>query len=536
MPRQRISDLGSVGLLSDLVPSMAPPAAWTGMINCTTNDNSIQSVRGERKLFDLQIKPVFHTAYQDPGGRWFVIVSDGVAVHAVDLITKTAKVITPAGDAWASGFISFANLNGVLVVNNAMEGMFYWDTGAALPADQILKPCPGWDAQWRCEYVCAYRYYLVALNMTEADVNYKHKVRWSNSAQEGDLPTEWVAATSNDAGDDLLGESGGAIVGGALVRDSLYIVKEDSIYAMSWIGGEYVMRVDRLKSGVGTRIKRGFFPAMGGIIVFTSSDCLYFDGQNATSIVDMRIRRTIFDTLSEELWELSQVYVAQTTSQIYVSGARAGAINLSDAFVFNYEEKTWGHRRLVNSYGFDTIFVTDAVGTLTWDELGTPAPTSDPYPRFVGGQPWDEQTNGTWNKGVYQPSVPDTIVYESNDSDTAWWVSVLSFELSNSDGTPKYCMAERIGLPIGSADNMAMITEVWPEAVGSATIQISVGGQISEGGTINWDGPYDFVVGKQASIKPRVTGRFVGIRVESQTIQPWRLGALTYDFEPAGER
>ena len=51
MPRQRISDLGSVGLLSDLVPSMAPPAAWTGMINCTTNDNSIQSVRGERKLF-----------------------------------------------------------------------------------------------------------------------------------------------------------------------------------------------------------------------------------------------------------------------------------------------------------------------------------------------------------------------------------------------------------------------------------------------------------------------------------------------------
>lgn len=522
MPRLRIPDLGSVGMISDIIPSLAPPAAWTNLINCSTNDNSIGSMRGERRLFDLQIKPTYHSTYQSPDGRWFVIVSDGVSVHAVDLITKTAKNITPPGDAWASGFTSFANLNGVLVVNNAMEGMFFWDTGATLPADQILKPCPGWDAGWRCEMVCAYRYYLVALNMTEADVNYKHKVRWSNSAQEGDLPTEWVASTANDAGDDLLGETGGAIVGGALVRDSLYIVKEDAIYAMSWIGGEYVMRVDRLKSEVGTRIKRGFFPAMGGIIVFTSSDCIYFDGQNATSIVDMRIRRTIYATLSEELWELSQVYVAPTTSQIYIAGARAGAINLSDAFVFNYEEKTWGHRRLVNSYGFDTIFVTDAVGTLTWDELG--------------GKTWDEQNDGTWNKGVYQPSVPDTIVYESNDTDTAWWVSVISFELGNSDGTPKYCMAERVGLPIGRADQMMMITEVWPEAVGEAVIQISVGAQIAEGGEIIWDGPHNFEVGKQASIKPRVTGRFVGIRVESHTLKSWQLGALTYDFEPAGER
>lgn len=505
------------------------------MINCATNDNAIQTVRGERKIFDLTIKPTYHTTYKAPDGRWYVVVSDGVSVHAVDLINKEAKNITPAGTPWASGFISFANLNGVLVVNNSMEGMFYWDTGATLPADQVLKPAPGWNANWRCAYVAAYRYYLVAMNMTETDVNFPHKVRWSNSAQEGDLPTEWVAAVTNDAGDDLLGETGGIIIGGCVVRDSLYIVKEDAIYGMSWIGGEYVMRVDRLKSGVGTRIARGFAPAMGGIVVFTSADCLYFDGQNAVSMVDMRIRRTLFNSLSEELWELSQVYVSEASSQIYIAGAKAGSIALTDAFVYNYEEKTWGHRSLRNGHGFDTILVTDATSTLTWDELGTPQPLKA-MPMFVGGVPWDQQTDGTWNKGVYQPSVPDTIVYETNDNNTAWWVSVITLTDGDADGNPKYCMAERVGIPIGGADQIMMLTEVWPEATGSIPMRFSFGGQFSEGGETVWDGPYEFIPGTGQSITPRVSGRFLSVRVESQSLGGWRLGALTYDFEPAGER
>jgi hypothetical protein len=535
MPRQRIAGLGSIGFLSDMIPSLAPPEAWTNLINCITTDGAIGSVRGERKLFDLQIKPLFHTAYKAPDGVWNVIVSDGVTVHAYDLINKVAKNITPTGDVWASGFISFANLNGVLVVNSSMEGMFFWDASAALPADQILKPCPGWDADWRCAYVCAYRYYLVALNMTETDVNYPHKLRWSNSAQEGDLPTEWIASLTNDAGDDILGESAGIIIGGAVVRDSLFIVKEDAVYSMSWIGGQYVMRVDKMKGGIGTRIARGFAPAMGGLIVFTTTDCLFFDGQNSTSLVDMKIRRTLFNAISEELWELSQVYVHEATSQIYVSGARAGALNLSDSFVFNYEEKTWGHRQLINSYGYDTILVTDSTGALSWDELGTPAPF-EISSRMEPGKPWDEQTSGTWNKGVYQPSVPDTVVYESNDSNTAWWVSIIGARDVDSLGNPKYCMAERVGIPIAGADRLMMVDEVWPEMTGSATVNISVGSQMSEGESLIWDGPHQFTPGVSSSITPRITGRFLAVKVESQADGNWRLGALTYNTQPAGER
>lgn len=534
--RQRIPDLGSIGWLSDVIPSLAPPAAWTNMVNVSTNDGAIGSVRGERKLLDLTIKPVFHTAYKTPAGVWNVVVSDGVKVFAHDLVNKVGKEITPTGDVWASGQITFANLNGVLVVNNSMEGLFYWDTGAVLPADQILKPAPGWDPDWRCQFIAAYRYYLVALNMTESDVNYPHKFRWSNSAQEGDLPTEWVAALTNDAGDDILGESAGVIIGGAVVRDSLYIVKEDAIYGMSWIGGQYVMRTDQLKSGVGTRIFRGFAAAMGGLVVFTTADCLYFDGQNATSLVDMRIRRTLYNAISEELWARSQVYVAPQTSQIMISGARAGAVNLSDSFVYNYEEKTWGHRGLVNSHGYDTILVTDSTGTLTWDELGLPPDPFNLQPRMESGVPWDEQRSGTWNKGVYQPSVPDTIVYESNDTDTAWWVSVIGAQDLNSNGAPKYCMAERVGIPVGGADSLVMVDRVWPEMVGSTPVDFYIGSQFSEGETVQWDGPHRFVPGVDQSITPRITGRFMSVRVESQYDGNWRLGAMTYNVMPAGER
>jgi hypothetical protein len=535
MPRQRVEQLGAIGLMPDPVPSSIPQNAWTSLVNVTTNDGSLRSVRGERKLFNVSVRPLYHATYVGPTGRWYVVVSDGQKVMSYDLISQTEKEITPAAD-FTGGPVSFTNLNGVMVVNSATDGAFFWDTGAADPLNQILAPLPGWDTDWRCRSIIAFRYFLVALGMKEGNDSFPHKLRWSNSAQEGSLPTEWIPAVTNDAGDDILGETGGVIVGGAVVRDQLYIVKEDAIYSMSWIGGEYVMRVDRLKGGVGTRLERGFAAMQGGMVVFTTTDILFFDGQNSASLVDGKLRNSITNEISEELWERSQVYVHSATSQLFVAGVSAGFQQLSSALVFNYEEGTWGNRRLNFGYGFDEALVTVSADLPSWDELASQAPLNQKYPRMVGGQPWDEQTDGSWNKGVYQPSVPDILLYESNDADTSWWVSVIALSDTDSSGNPKYCRAERVGMPIEGADGMAMVTEVWPEIIGSIPVNISIGGQISDGASPVWDGPYEFIPGVGGSVTPRVTGRFICVRVESRAAGNWNLAALTYQWERAGER
>jgi hypothetical protein len=71
---------------------------------------------------------------------------------------------------------------------------------------------------------------------------------------------------------------------------------------------------------------------------------------------------------------------------------------------------------------------------------------------------------------------------------------------------------------------------------GSAPVDIFIGSQFSEGETVQWDGPHRFIPGESQSITPRITGRFMAIRVESQYDGNWRLGALTYNVMPAGER
>lgn len=528
--------MGAVGMAPDQVSSLLPQNAWSRLFNVQTSAGSIRSSQGERKLFDLSIKPRYHTAYQAPNGRTYVIVSDGANIIAYDVLSQIPADILPAAGIWSSGAVTFTNLNGILVVNSESDGPFYWDVPAALPADQILVPLPGWDSKWRCKAMIAFRYYLVAMNMTEDSKNYMHKLRWSNSAQEGDLPTQWVASLTNDAGDDLLGETAGGIIGGAIVRDVLMVLKTDAVYSMSWIGGQYVMRVDRLKDGVGTRVPQGFAGGIGGLFVFTSSDVLLFDGQNSNSIAAGRVKNAIFTNVSEDLWEFSQVFMFGNGNVVMIGIVGAGSTRLTDAYVYNYVENTWGHKALAFGYGFDQALVTISADMPTWDELGEPNPLNPPMQRMIPGLTWDQQRGGSWNKGVYQPSVPDLLVYESNDTDTAWWVSVVALEDTNSSGSAKYCMAERLGIPAEGADGMAMVTEVWPEIVGDIPVRISIGGQLSENSAPIWDGPHDFIPGVTNSITPRVTGRFICIRVESQSKGRWVLGALTYDWQRCGDR
>ena len=528
MERMRIANLGSVGLNTDVQPYLLPPEAWTQLYNCRTEDGELRSVVGNQKLFDLAIRPTYHTSYVGPTGTPYLVVSDGAKTFIYD-IQGNGTEITPASGAWAGGFVSFPVLNGVLVVNSASDGPFYLDTSVALGPMLAL---PGWDPTWRCREMVVHRYYLVALNMTEGAALFPHKVRWSNSAQEGSLPTEWVASASNDAGSDLAGETPGDIVGGRLVRDSLYIVKEDAVYDMRWIGGQFIFEIDRMKGGVGTKLQRGFTEMLGSLVVVTTSDLRVFDGTRDISIADAKVRKGISNAISDEYWKESQVFYHKPTSTLYLAGVSAGYNQLSNALTYNTEEATWGHRDVRFSYGFDSIFVDTSGNSLTWDDLGTPAPTNGSW---IPGQPWDSQTNGSWDKGLYQAGVQDIVIYEGDDSDLAWWVSVIARTNTNSDGSEKVCRAERVAVPIEGAEGLAEITRVWPEIRGEAPVDMWIGGQMAANGNVQWDGPFRVVPGETESIDPLITARYVSVKLQSEDVGSWSLGSITVEWEPAGE-
>ncbi len=532
MPRQRIDKLGSVGLNTDVMPYMLPPQAWTRMLNVSTQDGDLRSVVGERKLFDISIRPRYHTSYITPQGVQLVVVSDGVSVktYTMDGVEEDITPETP----FSGGYVSFTNLNSVLVVNSEPDGPFYWaGTGTVLKTLADF----GWDASWRCRQMVAFRYYLVALGVNEGTSEYPYKVRWSSAAPEGALPTEWVATPANDAGADLIGETSGHIIGGVLVRDALWIVKVDAIYEMRWIGGDYIMQLSRLKENIGTRLQDGFAPMLGGLAIFTTSDLLFFDGMNSKSLVDQRVRNGIFSQISEEKWDRSLLFVHPESSTLLVAGVEAGFSNLTAALVLNLEEDTWSHRKLTFGYGFDAVYASLTTGQPTWDDL-VPGVTMGlgVTPQWVVGGTWDSQNISPWNKGVFLPSMTDVLVYEGNAEDTAWSAALMALVNTNSDGSAKSCMAERIAIPIEGADGVSMITEVWPEIRGSAPLNFSIGGQMAANGEVFWDGPYTVQAGITESFTPRVSGRYIALRIESNTNGCWCLGSLTVNWERVGER
>jgi hypothetical protein len=53
---------------------------------------------------------------------------------------------------------------------------------------------------------------------------------------------------------------------------------------------------------------------------------------------------------------------------------------------------------------------------------------------------------------------------------------------------------------------------------------------------VQWEGPFDFVPTIDTHITPRLTGRFLALRVESDQIGDWALGGISLQFEAAGDR
>lgn len=556
MPDLRIDNIGAVGLNTDIAPSLLPPNALSSARNVQMSDGSIQSEVGERLVFQngakLDVRPQYHISWIDASQSEWAIVSDGLDVWAY-LISGdgTGQRITPTDDdsptgnpvIWSGGFVSFAILNGVLVINSRTDGLFFWAGGAS-----VLVAATGWDATWRCQQICAFRYQLVALSMVEGVNEYVHKIRWSNSAQDGSLPTDWTIALSNDAGDDLLGETEGRIVGGVNVRDQLYIIKEDAIYGLRYVGGVYINQVTRLEGGVGTRNHKGFCEMRGNLVVITTGDILLFDGQNTRSLADRRVRRSIFDQISEENWDNTQVFYNQFTSVLTIAYPTLDAtLACQWALVYNVEEDTFALSRLNNSYGFDLGYVSDTAVTVPkWDDFGPAAPDSTiPDLAWVATGTWDEQKDGSWNKGVSQPSLPDTLIYESNDADDSWWISVKNFSNSNSDGSPKYCLAQRTGIPIEGARGIVQMNWVWPEINGAliddagndVPIKFRFGSQEVKDGTITWSGGvFDVYPGQTETLDPRISGRYLCWEATSEGLGSWELSALTIYWESGGER
>lgn len=391
---------------------------------------------------------------------------------------------------------------------------------------------------WRASVVRSYKNFLIALNMEEgADqanaVNYSQRVRWSDAAENGQLPASWDDASPEGfASYNDLGNAEGGIVDAAQLRDSMIIYTNKEVHSMTWIGGSQLFAFRRLFSDTGLIAPGCVVEFESQHFVIGSNDIFVHDGATKRSVIYGRIERKLMNEIrgvnpwatkafsnaaKKEIWVC---YVANGTPE----RKGGGTANWFDrAAVWNWQDDTW------------TFYELPSVRALAL------APTPDPDSRNWDEQPgnWDEQVE-PWN--LYD----DNFVNESILGASEFG---YIFMLDSGDKTyyPEYTdtvtMKEQQMIAFMEKQGMDLDQEgakiyeekelfkVWPQVTGSGELKIEVGGQTQLNKANYLEQAQFFDIEEDYVAEFRVAYRYLAFRFESQKPGAWRFSG--YDYEIA---
>lgn len=480
-----IIQVGSTGLNTDVAPALLPPDAITHGDNFLCVAGSVRSPRMRIKRFQVTVEPVYHFTWTTVDNEHKLIVSDGETVLLYDM-DGTGHDLNPSARFTPGSLVTFTDLNTVLVVNSNEDGPFYYDSAGT----GELAALPGWTATDRCRVMASLRYSLVALNMTEDGDLFPQKLLWSNSAQDGDLPTLWAAAADNDAGDDLLGESGGHITGAEQMRGSLWVLKSDSIYEMAWIGGQYVFAVNRRTGIVGGSGNESLVACKNVLAVLSRDDVYLYDGSTANSISDNRVHSNLVSLSENGAYTFIELKYSPNQDFLLVS-LSADGVTAETTLIYSFADNTWSRVNFGSVYGFELSSFEGA------DQL-------------------------------------ELLVLRQNEG--AFWVESFADQY-DSEQASSYVLidgnVERRGIKLG--EQVSVVEKVLPVARG-ATFSISFGVQETQDADPRWTPYYTVTPSVREFIPVRLSGSYFCWRVNAASYEPWYLDALDVRVRPAGDK
>lgn len=512
--RQEIKN--PVGILTDPNPSDLPPASWSGGRNIRFRNGKVQKAQGHDRVFGLfptGTGEVIHTMpfLVNATPYWFVNFSNKIyrttGTSWVDM-TRTSGDYTASPDyRWNGGF-----LNQVAVLNNGRDLPQSLKTN-----DNKFVDLPNWPATHRCKIMRPFKNYLVALNITADSVNQPTVVKWSSPADPGEVPATWDPAdATNDAGENPLADTPGAIVDGKKLRDQFIIYKEDSVYAMRYIGGVFVFAFQQLYDDVGMLAPNCAAEFDGKHFVVGQGDVYVHNGVQKKSVIDGQNKFYLFNAIRSG--SIEQVFVVPdyANSEMWVcfqSTAEAQAGNYSDrAAIWNWQDNTWTFRDLPQTV-YATHGVVDPQEPDNWD---------------VDSAAWNTDTT-VWGYATYNPAM-NKILMLSQANRAAYVVG----ETSLFDTATFQSRLERTDLYGDDDLLMKRVNSITPHIRGTGTCQIYVGASDILDSPVEWYGPFNYEIGQDYKIDCRVLGRYIGVRFEFDSSGTWELNGYTLEFTPPG--
>lgn len=535
MPVIQLDNLGNGGIITDVPPYELPLNAFSAGSNVRLRDDGVQRTLGYKAvlgtpgaapyyLMPWQTDSIYYWLYAT-AAKIYRFTTD--ASSAID-VTRTAGDYTGGSyPRWNGGM-----LGGVPIMNHS--NMFAGDYPQSWDGSSDFQDLPNWPSSspdWLCKVIRPFRNFLVALYMKEGTVVYPHRLRWSQPADPGTVPTAWEPAASNLAGSKTFSDSRGLLVDCLPMRDMNVVYKEDAVHLMQYVGGNFVFNFRQAFSEFGLLTQRAVKSFFGKHLVLSRGDIVLHDGQTAQSIVDKVNRREIFNSISEENYENSFLVAYPDRSEIWccipVNGS--GVPTATVAYIWNWRENKWTRRDLP---GVAHI----ALGVIDESGLGT---TFNDLVDGAGGGTFDEWI-GVFDQRVYNPSVLRLLGADTVNT------RFLKFDDTNQQAAADFdSYVERTDLALGGLSSNGQATvdphsikfvrRIYPKITADpgASITIKIGGQDRPGGMVDWTS-YTFDPNSETYISCAKQGKLLAYYVGNSSAHQWKLHSIGFDLDVIG--
>jgi len=409
------------------------------------------------------------------------------------------------------------NMNGLIVATDGYDVPQMWPLSSGVPSLTIpFIRLQNFPDTYKCKVIRSFRTFLIGLNWERSNEE-PRLVKWSTEASFGSPPKTWDENDATlDAGEYELSDTPGDIIDGLPLGDSFIIYKDDSIYIMNYVGTPYIFSFKLMSPTIGLLSKEAVAEFEGGHFFMGNSDFYVCNGQTITPMLSNKLRRTVFDELNGDNYQKCFVaadYVRNEMMACYPAGSSTVA---NRALIWNWKDNTFSFRDLPDTSHISSGIVEITAGatwnaaTLTWD---------------ADSDPWGSTNYDNVIKNIVFADVTNTKIYRDNKG-------------NKKDTATMSAYIERTGYDLGDPQSVKFVSAVYPqiEVSGDNTVNVYIGKQMSTEEAITWEGPITFNPNSQSKVSCRVSGKYFGVKVESDTDVDWKLHGLSFEVQQRGLR
>jgi len=538
MPFKKIEVTRPRGINSDLSPYEMPNELWSNGNNVDFKGARVNVALGYQRVMSsspLGTIPKHAVAFREGStDYWYyagdtkIYKTDGTNHTNVTRQTDDADVdYTPefntgTGARQHNGWTSNV-FNGALLLNNGYDLPQVYDDSTGK-----MINLTAWPSTDKCGVIRPFKNYLIALDINEDGTRRPTMVRWSDTAPLGDVPQSWVSTDpASQAGYNILPDTQGQVVDGKALGDTFFIYKNDAVWAMQFIGGNFVFSFRKVFSDAGILAKDCVAEYDNKHFVIGVDDIYVHDGTTKKSVISNKMHDFFYNDINTE--HVSKVRCVANNSRkemiIYYSNSSSQDGIANTAITWNWESDSWSKRDIGNISHITTGLVAlDGTDTRQWSSSGSAVT-------------WEGNT-GVWDSQTYNPAV-ESLVYVTQGANAI----SSNFNLGNTGveikpvsgggGYPYESFVEREGIDFGDDKGYKYVHAIYPHMIGEGTIKIYVGTEEFQGGGISWSEPQEFIVGQDYKVNFRKSGRYIAVRFESEGGSLWGLTgySMEYSFE-----